>query len=54
MLRFAEVVLGDAVLAIRCGERARAYVDLARRDLMEKWDARGTWREDGEGGAYVS
>jgi hypothetical protein len=54
MLRFAEAVLGDPALAARYGERARAYVDLARRDLVEKWDARGTWREDGEGGAYVS
>ena len=54
MLHFAEVVLGDSVLAVRYGERARAYMDLARRDLMEKWDARGTWRVDGEGGVYVS
>lgn len=54
MLHFAEVVLADPLLAQRYGERARAYIQLARRDLMEKWDARGTWRVDGEGGAYVS
>lgn len=54
MLHFAEVVLGDSALEKHYGDRARAYVELARKDLMEKWDARGTWRVDGEGGAYVS
>lgn len=54
MLHFAEVVLQDSALEKRYGERARTYVQLARRELLEKWDARGTWRVDGEGGAYVS
>lgn len=54
MLRFAEVVLGDERLEATHGARARAYVALAERDLMEKWDARGTWRDDGPQGAYAS
>jgi hypothetical protein len=29
-------------------------VDVARRDVVEKWDARGIWKEDGAYGAYLS
>ena len=54
MLGFAEAVLADAVLAQKYGEPARKYVDIARRDLFEKWDARGTWGTDGPYGAYHS
>ncbi|NKB69444.1 MAG: hypothetical protein GKR89_20425 [Candidatus Latescibacteria bacterium] len=52
MLRFAEVVLQDPKLIQAFGDQARAYVDLARHDLMEKWDQRGTWHLDGRQGAY--
>lgn len=54
MLEFAEVVLKDKALAARYGDKARNYVAIARRDLFDKWDARGTWREDGPFGAYRS
>lgn len=54
MLAFAEEVLGDAALANRYGAAARRYIAIARRDLFEKWDARGTWYEDGPFGGYRS
>jgi hypothetical protein len=53
MLEFAEVVLKDPELKKKYGEAARKYVDVARRDLFEKWDRRGTWKEDGAWGCYV-
>lgn len=52
MLRFAQIVLGDRALRRRSGAAARRYVRLAQRHLMEKWEARGTWRDDGPYG-YV-
>jgi len=54
MLEFAEIVLADEALTERYGQKARAYVDLAKTHLIEKWDARGTWREDGPYGGWVS
>ena len=54
MLEFAEVVLSDPALKARYAEPANRYVALARKDVIEKWDSRGTWREDGPFGAYVS
>jgi hypothetical protein len=53
MLEFAEVVLKDPELKKKYGEAAQTYVDVARRDLFEKWDRRGTWKEDGAWGCYV-
>jgi hypothetical protein len=54
LVEFAEVVLADPKLGNRYGARAHQYVDLARKHLFEKWDARGTWSEDGPYGAYRS
>jgi hypothetical protein len=54
MLRFAELVLGDDDLKARYEEPAKRYVEVARRDLIEKWDARYTWMEDGPYGAYAA
>jgi hypothetical protein len=54
MVGFAEVVLADPALAAKYGESAHKYVGLARRDLFEKWDARGTWTADGPYGGYRS
>ena len=54
MTAFAEVVLADRQLRSRYGAEAEKYVALARKHLFEKWDARGTWREDGPYGAYRS
>ena len=53
MLGFAEVVLKDPELKKKYGEAARKYVAEAKRDLFEKWDKRGTWKEDGAWGCYV-
>lgn len=54
MLEFAELVLKNAALEKRYGEAARRYVAVAERDVIEKWDARGTWYEDGPIGGYIS
>ncbi|MFW6154887.1 MAG: hypothetical protein ACOC95_06690 [Planctomycetota bacterium] len=54
MLEFAEIILADEALTERYGAKARAYVELAKTHLIEKWDARGTWREDGPYGGWVS
>jgi hypothetical protein len=52
MLRFAQIVVADRALRRRYGGAAHRYVRLAQRHLMEKWEARGSWREDGPYG-YV-
>ena len=54
LVEFAEIVLADPKLRERYGSQAKRYVDLARRNLFDKWDARGTWHEDGPYGAYRS
>ena len=53
MLSFSELVLKDPELKKKYGEAAEKYVDLARRDLFEKWEKRGTWKEDRAWGCYV-
>ena len=53
MLGLAEVVLKDPDLKKKYGEAAQKYVDVAKRDLFEKWDKRGTWKEDGSWGCYI-
>ncbi|MDA0710653.1 MAG: hypothetical protein O3B73_10645 [bacterium] len=54
MLRFAELVLTEDALKARYGTAALSYVALAKKHLIEKWDARGTWHEDGPYGSYAS
>jgi len=54
MLSFAEVVLKDEALTRKYGDYARKYVEVAKKHLIEKWDSRGTWHEDGPYGAYTS
>ena len=54
MLEFAEIVRNEPNLQKKYGEAARRYIALARRDLIEKWDARGTWQQDGPFGGYRS
>jgi hypothetical protein len=54
LVAFSEVVLADAKLRTKYGKPAEQYVEIARKHLFEKWDARGTWREDGPYGAYQS
>jgi hypothetical protein len=54
MLEFAEIVLKDDALRGKYGETARRYVEIARRDVMEKWDKRGTYEALGPYGGYRS
>ncbi len=56
MLEFAELIMKsqDASLSDKYREDAQRYIQLAKKHLLEKWDSRQTWREDGPYGAYVS
>ncbi|MEX0886010.1 MAG: hypothetical protein WD009_06180 [Phycisphaeraceae bacterium] len=55
MLRFSELVLvEEPELAADYGQAAQRYVELAKVHLFEKWDARGTYHQDGPFGAYMS
>jgi len=54
ILDFAVLVLEDNALKARYGDKARAYADLAKKHLIEKNDKRGTWKDDGAIGSYVS
>ncbi len=54
MLRFSETVLKDETLKEKYGDVAQKYVVLAKKHLIEKWDKRGTWHEDGPYGSYAS
>lgn len=54
ILDFSVLALGSETLKRTYGAKARSYADLAARHCIEKWDARGTWRDDGPAGAYVS
>jgi hypothetical protein len=54
LLSFAEVVLKDPGLKAKYGEAANRYIAIAKHDVMEKWDRRGTWYEDGPYGGYVA
>jgi len=53
MLSFSELILKDPELKKKYGDAAQKYVDLARRELFEKWEKRGTWKEDRAWGCYV-
>jgi hypothetical protein len=53
ILMFPEVILKDRELRKIYGDQAQAYVSLAQRDIMEKWDKRGCWHEDGPCGVYA-
>lgn len=52
MLRFAEFVLKETGLKERYGEKAHEYIKLAEH-IVEKYDIRGCWREDGIYGHYA-
>lgn len=54
MVRFAALVLKDEpALAETYGDKARSYATLARKLMFEKWEARGTWHEDGPYGVFT-
>lgn len=52
MLEFAEVVLKDTALKAVYGASAEKYISIFKKDYFEKWDARGTWHEDGPYAVY--
>ena len=54
MLDFAVLVHDNPELHADYSDKAQGYVRLARKHLLEKWDSRGTWYEDGPFGGYVS
>jgi hypothetical protein len=54
ILDFAYTVTRDPQLKARYGSKALEYVEQAKRNLIEKWDARGTWTDAGAFGCYVS
>ncbi len=54
ILDFSVLVLEDNNLKIIYEAKANSYVEIAKKHLIEKWDKRGTWKEDGKFGAYVT
>ncbi|MBN2326002.1 MAG: hypothetical protein JXR73_02535, partial [Candidatus Omnitrophica bacterium] len=56
MLEFCEIVLKreDDGIIHKYQNKAQQYLNLAKKHLIEKWDQRGTWHEDGPYGAYAS
>jgi hypothetical protein len=54
ILDFGLAVIRDPKLQVKYGAKVRQYVELAKKDVIEKWDARGTWRDDGPFGVYVA
>ncbi len=52
LLRAARAIRADDALRARYGAAADRWVAVAER-TFEKWDARGCWREVGDGGVWV-
>ena len=53
LLNFSILILEDKSLKKQYKDKADAYVLLAEKHFAEKYDARGTWIDDGTFGAYV-
>ena len=54
ILDVAIVILENPSLKKLYADKAEIYVETAKKHFVEKWDTRGTWREDGPYGVYVS
>lgn len=52
MLTFAEIVHDNPALKEKYGESAKKFIGIARRDLIEKWEKRGTFHVDGPFAGY--
>jgi len=52
MLHFAMIVHKNPALKGKYGKSAKRFVDIARRDLIEKWEKRGTFVVDGPFAGY--
>src|SRR5688500_4649170 len=53
LLNFAILVLEDNDLKSKYKAKADEYVQLGEKHFAEKYDARGTWVDDGPYGAYI-
>ncbi|MCA1758127.1 MAG: hypothetical protein LC658_00005, partial [Bacteroidales bacterium] len=53
ILDFSVLVLEDKKLKKKYGDKARAYLETAKKDVIEKWDKRGCFYEDGPFGGYI-
>lgn len=54
ILDFSVLVNENKDLKSKYGDKSNSYVEIAKRDLIEKCEKRGTWREEGEIGGYTS
>ncbi|MEX2234806.1 MAG: hypothetical protein WD824_21770 [Cyclobacteriaceae bacterium] len=54
ILDFGVLVWTDKDLKSKYGDKVKGYTEIAKKHLIEKNDKRGTWREDGPIGGYVS
>jgi hypothetical protein len=54
ILDFSYTVMRDPKLKEKYGAKALSYAEVAARDVMQKWDVRGTYKEDGPFGVYTS
>jgi len=53
MLEFSELVLNDPELSSIYGDEAKEYVEFAKEHVIEKWDKRRLWHEEGAYGDYI-
>jgi hypothetical protein len=53
ILNFSVLVLEDKSLKSKYQDKANSYVEIAKRDFVEKWDKRGCWVDDGPYGTYI-
>jgi len=54
ILDFAVLVNENPELKTKYGKKADSYVQVAKKDFVEKYDHRGSWVEDGPFASYVS
>jgi len=54
ILDVAVAIVENPSLKELYADKAETYVKTAKKHFVEKWDKRGTWREDGPYGTYVS
>jgi hypothetical protein len=53
ILDFSVLVLEDETLKSKYQDKANSYVEIAKKDFVEKWDKRGCWYEDEPYGSYI-
>jgi hypothetical protein len=54
VMDFAALAERDEKLKPKYGAKALEYTNITKREFFEKWDARGTWHEDGPYGYYMA